>query len=543
MSNINLYKIDGRKKDSFLSNLNFKFDKEHNDEVISKKTKLLYRISVYIDGKDKKKKDPDWIWILSNPKEVLNQPASLKAVVVIECQSKEDVYVCTFGMSYFIVDKYCDTEFAFDFARRIKFEQVKTTTLTSPNSRKNKTVNAYVNYSNIAYDSGEAYAKIKAKTLFEIHNEMHEVTVEIGHSIKTKLFDDNFEEIVNFIEFVEDTIKYKNEIQKIPVFAKVNDKDMIAKLDSRLLHEISNNLDCINISELEIIGVKEIFNDNDSIYTLKLNGYEMTVSDLNECSVQKFINENNIDIENDFFKIKVVVFKNNSDFTCSMKSLIDYTDDHSKCILLNGEWYHYNDDYVEYLNDSMRDLEVVYIQEYDFREEWLNAYRIKKMEEEKNEEQYMYLSRKEFEEKINRKYYKERVFNNIMEEEYGFENYDRFNTNLASGEKLEAMDLYKDKTMFSVKIGHASSKLNYVVNQSLDAIRLYKTGVLKNMPEIEMVAVWVIFDSDSLCKLVSKDTDLSQLKLLGLKNRLDEWKKEVRLLGYKPVVYLNKWIK
>lgn len=58
-----------------------------------------------------------------------------------------------------------------------------------------------------------------------------------------------------------------------------------------------------------------------------------------------------------------------------------------------------------------------------------------------------------------------------------------------------------------------------------------------------MVAVWVIFDSDSLYKFVSKDTDLSQLKLLGLKNRLDEWKKEVRLLGYKPVVYLNKWIK
>lgn len=58
-----------------------------------------------------------------------------------------------------------------------------------------------------------------------------------------------------------------------------------------------------------------------------------------------------------------------------------------------------------------------------------------------------------------------------------------------------------------------------------------------------MVVVWVIFDSDSLYKFVSKDTDLSQLKLLGLKNRLDEWKKEVRLLGYKPVVYLNKWIK
>ena len=41
-------------------------------------------------------------------------------------------------MAHFNVDKYCDTEFAFDFARRIKFEQVKTTTLTSPNSKKIK---------------------------------------------------------------------------------------------------------------------------------------------------------------------------------------------------------------------------------------------------------------------------------------------------------------------------------------------------------------------------------------------------------------------
>ncbi len=85
------------------------------------------------------------------------------------------------------MDKYCDTEFAFNFARRIKFKQVKTTTLTSPNSRKNKTVNVYLNYSEIAFDSGEAYAKIKAKTLIDYYGEKPEVTIEIGHSIKTKM--------------------------------------------------------------------------------------------------------------------------------------------------------------------------------------------------------------------------------------------------------------------------------------------------------------------------------------------------------------------
>ena len=124
-----------------------------------------------------------------------------------------------FILSHFNVDKYCDTEFAFDFARRIKFEQVKTTTLTSPNSKKNKTVNAYLNYRDIEFNSGEAYAKIKAKTLLDFNGEKHEVMIEIGHSIKTKLMDNNFDEMVKFIELVED-IMNKPEIQKIHVLPK-----------------------------------------------------------------------------------------------------------------------------------------------------------------------------------------------------------------------------------------------------------------------------------------------------------------------------------
>lgn len=378
MSNINLYKIDNKKKEDFLKNLNYKFDNENNAEVISKQSDLKYRISVYIDGKDKKKKDPDWIWILKNSKEVLDQPASLKAIVVIEPETRENLYICTYGAAYFSVDKYCDTEFAFNFARRIKFKQVKTTTLTSPNSRKNKTVNVYLNYSEIAFDSGEAYAKIKAKTLIDYYGEKPEVTIEIGHSIKTKMLENNFIEMVKFIEYVEHTIKHNHEIQKIPFFAKVTNKDVINELDQRLLHEINDILDCINVSELDIIGVTEVFNDNDSLYTLKLNGFEMTVSDLNRDCVERFITENNIDLENDFFKIKVQVDKEDTHFSNYMKKIIDYTDDERKCILIKGKWYHYNDDYVAYLNDSMKDLEVKYISDYDFSSSQFNNYRNKK---------------------------------------------------------------------------------------------------------------------------------------------------------------------
>lgn len=415
MSNINLYKIDSRKKDEFLRNLNEKYDNENNVEITSK---CKYGISVYIDGKDKTKSNPDWLWVLSNPKPFLNQPASLKVVIVVESETKEALYVCTFGMAHFNVDKYCDTEFAFDFARRIKFGQVKTTTLTSPNSKKNKTVNAFLNYSEITYDSGEAYAKIKAKTLLNFNGKNHEVTIEVGHSIKTKLNDNNFDEMVKFIELVEETMK-KPEIQKIPVFAKLKDKDEIKELDQRLLHEISENLDCVNVSELDVVGVTVVFNDNDSEYTLKLHRSEMKVSDLNKESVKKFIVDNNIDVERDFFNIKVIVKKNDYEFTDYMKRLIDYTDDEKKCILIKGEWYRYNDNYVEYLNDSVRDLEVVYDEKYNFHKHQFEDYRKQKMVEERDLEEYKDLTDEKFKKKIENKYYKERVFNNIMGEQYG----------------------------------------------------------------------------------------------------------------------------
>ena len=33
--------------------------------------------------------------------------------------------------------------------------------------------------------------------------------------------------------------------------------------------------------------------------------------------------------------------------------------------------------------------------------------------------------------------------------------------------------------------------------------------------------------------------DINRLDMLMLKNRLDQWKKEVRLQGYTPIVYVN----
>ena len=109
------------------------------------------------------------------------------------------------------------------------------------------------------------------------------------------------------------------------------------------------------------------------------------------------------------------------------------------------------------------------------------------------------------------------------------------------GEKIELMDLYKDKTMFAVKIGKSSAKLSYVVDQSISALKMYKHNQLKDMPEINKVAIWIILKRKIHLPERNGQPDLSILKMITLKNRLDEWKKEVRILGYSPIIYLNYW--
>lgn len=125
----------------------------------------------------------------------------------------------------------------------------------------------------------------------------------------------------------------------------------------------------------------------------------------------------------------------------------------------------------------------------------------------------------------------------LMERDNGFQNFDR-DSKSVSGAKVEIMDLYKDGIMYAVKFGNTSAKLCYAVDQSIASLRLYKHRLLKNMPEIHTVAIWLILERATHIE-VDGVPDINALDMLMLKNRLDQWKKEVRLQGYKPLIYIN----
>lgn len=487
MGQVNLYKIDVTKRKEFIDKLGAKFEfLGEQDYQLIDGVETTYTVGTYVSIPEKRN-TLEWQWILDEyeygKRETLASP---RAVLVIE--NADEMYAVTYGLSYFAVDKFCDMEFAFDFARRKEFKQIKTTTLTAPNAQRNKMINVYLNYNDIAFDSGESYAKIKAKVKNDKNFVIHSDMMEIGRSIKTQVPENSIDSILRFIEYVEE-VRRKKELYKIPVFSKVRDENIIDELDENLLNKIDENVECINISELDIVGATEIFNNNDATFTLKYKTCKTQIEELTKENIVQFIEDNNLRIKDDFLKIKVISNKN-GDPVCTeeMKNLIDYTDDEKRCLLLKGEWYLFNDDYVQYLQDSIDEIEVVYDPQFDFSDSKWAEYVEEKYQQEKEFEEYDNLSEVVVRKKIKDKYYAERVYNNMLSEEFGFENHDRSNETTGAG-KIELMDLYKDKAMCAVKIGNSSAKLCYVVEQSITSMKMYKHKLLPNMPEVDKVVI------------------------------------------------------
>ncbi|WP_434351273.1 DUF6119 family protein [Trichococcus flocculiformis] len=536
MSNVNLYKISNDKKIEFFEKILEKMGEPILKEVI--REGVNYSVKLYFNN-HLVEKQVTWSWLLTEfRQENLSTSSNPSATVVIDIQN--EIYVFTFGNSFFLADKYCDDTFAFAFARKIQFQNVKTTALLSPNSRRNKVVNTYISNDQLEFDSGESFAKIKARMVIDEDFELYKESIEIGKSLKFNLENDSLLSLVNLIIHIENIMEsVTTDFYKIPLFKKVTDENILSELEQHLQLMISEESPSIQISEMEIIGVNEIFNNNDLQFELKYRRSRIQVTELSMLEIRNFMLEHQLNLDDTFFKIKIISYRGGVPVrTDSLKVLIDYVDDEHRCVLSRGVWYHFNEDYLEYLRDSIYEIESHYNEDYDFSRAHLEEYREQKFIVEKNNPEYEGMPENEIKKKIDHKYYTERVYNNYLEENFGFENYDR-NIQRVGTQNIEAMDLYKDETMFAVKIGNASSKLSYVIDQSIVSLKLYKNNII-NIPNIKKVGIWLILERQHRLTIREDSTpEINELDMLMLKNRIDEWKKIVRLAGFTPVININ----
>lgn len=542
MGQINIYKIDNNKEQEFYQAMYSKLTLIDTIELNKNinQNKICFGMALYISHPTEER-DINWNWLLKefNVKEIKIH-SNPKSVLLVE--KDNNIYVVTFGASYFIVDKYCDRNFAFKFARKVDYKEIKTTALTAPNSQRNKIINTYINYNNLEFDSGESFTKIKVKLKIDDEFPIYKETIEIGNSIKFTLNEDSLDNIANLILHIENILENEEDKYKIPVFAKVLDNNLIDILDNRLKEEVINNIDNINISEIDIIGATEIFNYNDTSFSVRFEKKSAKkISELSINEFKKYAKEKGFNLNENILDLKITMYKDEVSIrTEKLKNLIDYTDDINRCILIKGQWYYFNDDYLSYLADSIKEIDAIYNPEYDFYEYKYNEFLDRKYNEEKHK--YDGKDEKYIRYKIEKIYYKEKYYNIMLSESYGFKNYDRKLSKIDNA-NVELMDLYKDKTIFAVKMGSSSAKLCYTVDQLLQTIKIYKHNLDKNKLPVKDVALLFVLERSRKLNLIDNKPDINELNMLVLKNKLDYWKKEVRVLGYNPVIYINYLIK
>ncbi|MEK3732863.1 DUF6119 family protein [Paenibacillus sp. FSL M8-0334] len=521
------YVVKGKKE------LNRKHLNSTNKEELEE---VSYIMTLYI-GRGTDPKTLTWNWILSafGTQEVTIDRAP-KAIVLIEVGNL--LYAITFGHSYYKIDQFSDKEWAFNFARRLNYLNVRTLAITNPNSKRNRTVNTYLDYENLDLGSGEALTKLKAKILLPEDFNLFSNTLEIGNSIRLTTKKENLENIADIVNYIENTITYNQEIVKIPYFKLVKDEVEINKLKELMKNDIETDPMMIDFSEYQIHATRIVFSDNHE-YELKYREKRKKYDGINYATVKSFIEEFKLNERNDLLDINVVVWVDGkSEYTTSIENLIFYTNDNSNSLLSDGSWYVYNEDYLQYLNDSISEIPVEYEEKFNYSKKLHEQFVEKKFQEERQDSNYKGLKPDEIRKKIKQKYYKERYYNDwLVEQDKSYANFDR-DLQAIGKHKVEVMDIYRSNEMFAVKFGSTSSKLCYAVDQSLEAIRAYHRGEIVKDIVIENVYLWLVLERKEL-PLLNGKPDINQLNLLILKNKLDQWKKEVRLLGYRPVIKIN----
>lgn len=260
MPNINIYKITQNNRNELFAHLDDAYNclSEHTERhSASGDNPTTYTAKLYFSERDNPN-DLKWNWALAmfdqETRQIVSAP---KGVITIITDAS--CYALTFGHSFFQIDKFSDKDWAFSYARTMNFKNIKTTALTNPHSQRNKTINTYLRYEELEFDSGEALAKLKAKIFLENDFTLFTENIEFGNSIKLAVKKPiSILKLIQIIDHIENGIA-NNEIKvKIPYFRKIRDETLIAELKRQLLNDIRVDSFALDFSEYQIYATQVI---------------------------------------------------------------------------------------------------------------------------------------------------------------------------------------------------------------------------------------------------------------------------------------------
>lgn len=454
----------------------------------------------------------------NNPNDDLQNKNYYGAVVL----TKKDIcYVISLGKLHFYIKKFCQPDFGIQFAQRVINKN--NVTLLNANSfggNKRKSINSFAANSSLEPESGEAIMSLKGETLYE---KKLGSFINCSDSISITLEECKLTDLPDLIDFIENSLIKKARFD-IPTSRKVNDHLICQKLDNELAKNIIQYSHEVNFSEiLHSDGIGFLTRGDFFIKYLVLNRLKIELNnELDFAKIKSTFLSKGVDLtEENVLNIKVKVQNQfGQELLKPIKFFLDYINP-EKYYLNEGFWHSFNQKYLDFIDNSIDLLNVVFKPEYNDSYEKYNNWAI--------------------EHKIQRAdWYFEKYFNEHIMTNNGFINTDR-KVNLSNDDqfrryKLEIADSVKEDLLVFVKKG-TPQKLNYVIDQSLVSFKyLQENDWHYNLDgrqiKVKKMCLVLLFERGEFKKI-------TEVESLIFKMKLSEWRKRLINSNIEPLIWCS----
>ena len=513
MSKYNIYKIIPEKTADLLKKLN-----SVNLRGQAKKAIGKYTLQLFFPNKPDEK-DVPWVeqykdFIDKNSEEIKNKNYF---AVLLAFEKDKAIYAVSLGKSHFYLQEFCDLDFGINIGIRILDEKyVNSKNAKIFGSTKKKSLIVYKPNTPIDIESGEAVMYLKGKT---IDDKKWGKTLTCGSSACFSIKDFNPLSLPILINAIEETLK-TDPLFNIPRANWIKNPIEIKKLDKELIDSLKTKSENVEVEEQSLSGVEFIFKKDFSFSVqFERNTEWLSMEDQTITALMGTFHDNGFilspeNIEN--VKIRATPDEGSS-YAHNIKCFLDYVND-EHCFLNAGKWYQLNSNYVSYLFSELDRIEIETGPVKFSEKQFLNFHHSLKSKKEQGE------------------WYQEKYFNEKECAKHGFVNLDRELVGF-DGFKLEVADLYKDDTIFHIKIG-SLTKQNYLLQQCIASLKFlkdnnYKIEIKGKEIKPTTIYLWCILDRKRPIK------SLKELKSFIFLSELLDCYKAIRNAGLEAKVIID----
>lgn len=413
--------------------------------------------------------------------------------------------VLSYGKAHFYLRPFCDYDFGIEVAKRIaNNDDARLTAGRRFQGTKKKDIKSFTNNTRLDIESGESVDYIQAGIVDGLRPTFGK-TGRFGASVMLTP-DIEKSSIGAFLDKLESELAKKARFP-LPRTMALTEKDEIARLDEILLDELTKGLQTTEFTHnsFDLYGVDFVFGDEGSFSISAPRKQPIEVDRLSVGDLKKYIRDNKID-RKDILKITVSYQPEDAPgFAKPLKEALDFIADGENVILSGGKWMHFNQDYLDFLDEFLRSIEV-----------------------EETEEQFREIS--DDEPTFNSSAAVDAAGYEIADKNFGI-------LQTKARTPIEAWDLRKGSTVYAVKFATAQ-KLSYVCDQAITVLELKRNNAgIKKLPDFDRYCLWLGYRSKTPLD------DITKTGSIIFKQKLETWARKAREVGVEPVIKISRKVK